>query len=248
MPLAPPRVGDDSTADLTGIIRARRRRVWAKRLTAIGIVVAVLALAAVAWFSPVLALSAVEVEDTELVTGSEVSDFVLTEHAGTPLPQLRPGTIESEVEKQFPRAEDASVHYAGPRSLRITITDRTPVVAVSSAGGFILYDAEAVDLGSVDTAPDGLTVLEADTPDEETVSAVIRFMSTLGEDLRGSLTTVKADSEQGLSGTIDTGDAQASVVFGDSEDASLKMRTALQLAAEGRTEIDVSVPSVPVTD
>ncbi|SIJ37466.1 Uncharacterised protein [Mycobacteroides abscessus subsp. abscessus] len=37
------------------------------------------------------------------------------------------------------------------------------------------------------------------------------------------------------------------MVFGDAENASQKMQTALQLAADGRTEIDVSVPSVPVT-
>ncbi|RAE99265.1 cell division protein FtsQ, partial [Burkholderia multivorans] len=110
-----------------------------------------------------------------------------------------------------------------------------------------LYDAEAVDLGTVDEAPKGLTVLESASPNEETIAAVVRFMSSLSPELRSQLSTVEAKGSEGLAGTIDTGETKASVVFGDAENASQKMQTALQLAADGRTEIDVSVPSVPVT-
>lgn len=248
VPLSPPRVGDESTADLTEVIRLRRREVWKRRLIAAGLVLLLVGVAAVAWFSPLLALETVTVKDSELVSGAEVSDFVLAEHQGTPLPQLRPGRIEADVEKQFPRAEDASVHYSGPRGIRIDITDRTPVIAIAEAGGFTLYDAEAVDLGTVEKAPKGLTVLETAAPNEETIAAVVRFMSALSPQLRGQLSTVAATGSEGLSGTIDTGKAKASVIFGDSANASLKMQTAIQLAADGRSEIDVSVPSVPVTD
>lgn len=247
MPLQPPRVGDESTADLTGIIRARRREVWTKRLTVIGIVAAVLVLAAVAWFSPLLALKSVSVEGSKLVDGGKVGDVVEAAHGGTPLPQLRLSRIEAEVLEKFPRAEAAAVHYSGPQSISIDITDRTPVIAIAEAGGFTLYDAEAVDLGTVDKAPKGLTVLESASPNEETIAAVVRFMSSLSPDLRSQLSTVEAKGSEGLAGTIDTGETKASVVFGDAENASQKMQTALQLAADGRTEIDVSVPSVPVT-
>ena len=53
-PLPPAQAGDNSTADLTGVIRARRRQTWRRRLIAIGIVAALIALVAVAiktdWF------------------------------------------------------------------------------------------------------------------------------------------------------------------------------------------------------
>ena len=85
-------------------------------------------------------------------------------------------------------------------------------------------------------------------PDKSTVSAVIRFLGHLRPELRGQLTTIEAKDANSLQAELDTGDDHATVVLGDSSNASLKVRTAAQLAAEGRTEIDVSVPSVPVTN
>ncbi|MGO0604631.1 cell division protein FtsQ/DivIB [Brevibacterium linens] len=250
VPLPPARSGDNSTADLTGVIRARRRQTWRRRLIAIGIVAALIALVAVAWFSPLLSLQKVQVSGSELIDTDTVSDFVLDGQGGRPLPQVRPGAVEDSVLEEFPKAEAASVHYAGPRALKIGITDRTPVIAIEGASGYRLYDSEAVDLGTVDTAPKKLTVLSSGghQPDRETVAAVIRFMGDLRPELRRQLVTIEAEDAMGLKGRLDTGKQKATVVFGDSTDSSLKVRTAAQLAAEGRTEIDVSVPSVPVTD
>ncbi|MGO3023979.1 MAG: cell division protein FtsQ/DivIB [Brevibacterium sp.] len=250
VPLPPARSGDNSTADLTGVIRARRRQTWRRRLIAIGIVAALIALVAVAWFSPLLTLKKVQVSGSELIDTDTVSDFVLDGQGGRPLPQVRPGAVEDSVLEEFPKAEAASVHYAGPRALKIGITDRTPVIAIEGASGYRLYDSEAVDLGTVDTAPKKLTVLSSGghQPDRETVAAVIRFMGDLRPELRRQLVTIEAEDAMGLKGRLDTGKQKATVVFGDSTDSSLKVRTAAQLAAEGRTEIDVSVPSVPVTD
>lgn len=250
VPLPEPRTDDNSTADLTGVIRARRRQVWRQRLLIIGAVAAVLVIAAVLWFSPLLALNKVDVKGSKLVDHDQVSASVLGAEGGTPLPRVRPGAVEKAVLKEFPRAKEVSVHYAGPRSLSITITDRDPVLAITATDGFDLFDEEAVDLGTVKKAPKGVTVLEESggAPDQKTVSAVIRFMAELRPPLRSDLASIHAKDEKNLAGVIDTGETKAKVAFGDSTSASLKMRTALQLAADGRTDIDVSVPSVPVTN
>ena len=205
---------------------------------------------AVSWLSPVLALKQVKVTGSELVDNSEVSEQVLDQWGGVPLPQVRPGQVEKAVLADFPKLQEASIHYSGPQSLTIELTDRTPVLAMETEDGFRLYDSDAVDLGTVDTAPDGLTLLSdsGTTPDTETVAAVIRFLAELRPELRQQLVTISAKSPDTLTGTIDTGEAKAEVVFGDDTSASLKMRTAAQLAADGRTEVDVSVPSVPVTN
>lgn len=249
-PLPPARSGDDSTADLTGVIRARRRQVWRKRLIAAGIVAALIAVVAVAWFSPLLSLQTVKVSGSDFVDDEAVSTFVLDTERGTPLPQVRPSEVEAAVLKKFPKVKEAAIHYGGPRSLKIKLTDRTPVLAIAGSSGFRLYDAEAVDLGVVDKAPKTLTVLEdsGHEVDQVTVSAVIRFLSNLRPELRRQLTTIEAKDEKSLQGKLDTGKHQATVVFGDAQNASLKVRTAAQLAAQGRTDIDVSVPSVPVTN
>lgn len=250
VPLPEARTDDTSTADLTGVIRSRRRRVWRRRLIGIGIVLAVIAVAGVAWFSPVLALVDVSVHGSRLVDREEVSKSVLDDQGGAPLPQVRTSAVEKRVLERFPKVKEAAVHYGGPRTLDIEITDRTPVLAIGGADGYHLFAAGAVDLGTVDTAPKGLTVLEnsgAD-PDPETAAAVIRFMADLRPELRQSLTTIEAKDANSLQGQMKAGEHKATVIFGDAADASLKMRIAGQLAADGRTQIDVSVPSVPVTN
>lgn len=250
VPLPEPRTGDNSTADLTGVIRARRKQVWRNRLLVLGALAAVLVMVAVLWFSPLLALDKVSVKGSDLVNHDQVSQSVLTAQGGTPLPRVRPGAVEKEVLKEFPRAKAVSVHYAGPRSLSVVITDREPVLAISTAQGFDLFDTEAVHLATVDEAPADVTVLDDSNgaPDKATVAAVIRFMAELRPELRSDLASIEAKDAKNIAAQIDTGEAKAKVIFGDSTSASLKMRTALQLAADGRTDIDVSVPSVPVTN
>ncbi|WP_220085853.1 hypothetical protein, partial [Burkholderia multivorans] len=95
MPLQPPRVGDESTADLTGIIRARRREVWAKRLTVLGSIAAVLALAAVAWFSPLLALMRDQIAAAERagVRAATLNSSNVTEWDDV-LDELRAGSLD----------------------------------------------------------------------------------------------------------------------------------------------------------
>jgi cell division protein FtsQ len=251
VPLPPARTGDDySTADLSGVIRARKWQQRRPRLIALGIVAALIAIVGVAWFSPLLALQKVSVTGGELVDHDKVSDFVLDTESGKPLPQVRPGKVEDAVLGKFPKAAEASVHYGGPRSLKIEITDRTPVLALEGPSGYRLYDAHAVDLGVVDEAPKTVTVLgdSGGQPDRKTVTAVIRFMGDLRPELRKQVTTIQAKDEMSIRGRLETGKHKATVVFGDESDPSLKVRTAIQLAKDGRTEIDVSVPSVPVTN
>lgn len=250
VPLPEPRTDDNSTADLTGVIRARRKQVWRRRLLLIGAVATILVIAGLLWFTPLLALDKVSVEGSELVDHEQVTESVLDAYGGTPLPRVRPGSVEEKVLGEFPRAKQASVHYSGPRSLSIEITDRRPVLAITTTDGFTLFDDEAVSLGTVDDVPKGVTVLEESggAPDQETVAAVIRFMAGLRPELRSDLASIQAKDENSLAGVVDKKETKANVVFGDSTSANLKMRTAMQLAADGRTEIDVSVPSVPVTN
>src|SRR5699024_6568094 len=116
-----------------------------------------------------------------------------------PLPRVRTGELEVSVLEQFPTAAEAAVHYAGPRTLKIEITDRTPVLAVEGASGYRLYDGQAVDLGVVDEAPKNLTVLGSDDePDRATVAAVVRFMGSLRPELREQLSTIEAEDKNSL--------------------------------------------------
>lgn len=249
-PLPGPETDKNSTADLSALISARRKQVRGKRLMILGAVALVLALVALAWFSPLLGLDKVSAKGSELIDDEKLAEFVMERHGGTPLPQIRPGALETEISEEFPKAKKVSIGYAGPRSLTVTITDRVPVLAVTKDEKFELFDAEAVNLGVVDEAPEGVTTLKQSQkpPDAETINAVVSFMSELSEQMRGHLTTISASGPDSLQGQVTAGDNKAEVIFGDGSAASLKIQTAVQLVEDGRTEIDVSVPSVPVTN
>src|SRR5699024_12767389 len=88
-PLPPPRTGDDSTADLTGVIRARRWQQWRPRLTGLGSVAVVITLTPVAWFSPVLAPEKGSQSGGELVDHDTASHCVLADDRAPPRPERR---------------------------------------------------------------------------------------------------------------------------------------------------------------
>ncbi|MCK1804140.1 hypothetical protein NLM24_39510 [Nocardia zapadnayensis] len=238
-----------STASLADRLAARRRariRTWA---IAAGAVLAVLGLAAAAWFSPLLALERVEVTGAELTDPAAVTEYVEGAHAGTPLPRIRLGALEEAIGAEFPKTDTVRVRWAGPRALAVELTDRQPVLAVPADGGFDRYDIAGHAIDSVDEAPDGLPVLEltegADVP--AAVGAAVAFIDAVPAAQRAHITSMRAGSDQDLRMLYDHEGTEVTVHFGSPEDTARKFEVALALMRTGATEIDVSVPEVPVT-
>ncbi|WP_101649695.1 FtsQ-type POTRA domain-containing protein [Brevibacterium ihuae] len=238
-----------STASLADRLAARRRariRTWA----IVGAVAAlVLGLAAAAWFTPVLELRAVEVTGAELTDPAEVEDAVLASHGGTPLPQIRLSRVEDELVSAFPKAASVEVGWAGPNALSVAVTDREPVLAVPADGGWDRYDVDGEVIDSVADEPKGLPVLaledDADVPGA--VSAVVAFLDAVPAEQRAGVTSMSAGSGRDLRMRYDHEGTEVTVLFGSPEDAARKFEVARALMATGATEIDVSVPEVPVT-
>lgn len=235
-----------STASLADRLAARRRariRTWA---IVAGAALAVIGLAAVAWFSPVLALECVEVTGTELTDPDAVAEYVTDAHAGTPLPQIRRGRLEEAIVAEFPKADTVTVSWAGPRALAVEVSDLQPVLTVPAGDAFERYDITGRIIDRVPEAPDGLPVLElaegADAP--AAVGAAVAFIDAVPAAQREHITSMRAGSDQDLRMLYDH---EVTVHFGSPEDTARKFEVALALMRTGATEIDVSVPEVPVT-
>src|SRR5699024_12696815 len=95
---------------------------------------ALLALAAAAWFSPVLAVTSVTVEGGDIVDTGAVRADAEEQVLGVPLPQVRRERLGGELEARYPAAQSIEVEYAGLRSPRVRVTDRTPVIAIVHDG------------------------------------------------------------------------------------------------------------------
>ncbi|WP_349828443.1 cell division protein FtsQ/DivIB [Brevibacterium litoralis] len=136
--------------------RRRRRRI---RLVLAGVLAGVLALAGVAWFSPLLAVDTVTVSGSERVDTQELETDLWVAHGGTPLPRVRPGAVESAVLAAHPQLAAAEVRWSGPRAIHVELTDRTPVLAVRTGEDWTTYDAAGVPLDAPAAAPEGMPVL-----------------------------------------------------------------------------------------
>lgn len=237
-----------STAvDLGAIRTARRRTVLLRWTIAVASVLVLAGIAAVAWFSPLLAIESVTAEGGGIVDAEAVRADVQESTVGTPLPQVRTGGLAEQLEAEHTAAADIEVSYAGPRSLHIVVTDRVPVVAVADGAQAVRYDADGA---AIDTVPaDAADVPTLTVASQADAAAAARDGARLLTDIGGRLPGEAKTLAVGATGTftlrLAMEDGDAEVVFGTAEDAERKARVASVLLDEGHDTIDVSVPDVP---
>ena len=210
--------------------------------------VALLALAAAAWFSPVLAVTSVTVEGGDIVDTGAVRADAEEQVLGVPLPQVRRERLGGELEAQYPAAQSIEVDYAGLRSLRVRVTDRTPVIAIVDDGTATRFDGGGVRIDEVPADGLELPVLQADEGVDAPAAA--RDGAALITALDGEITAPVEELRATRSGEFElrvrTEDGDARILLGSAEDGERKARIAAVLLDEGHQTIDVSVPDVPV--
>ena len=145
----------------------RRRGPWKSALFALA---AVAIIAAAVWGvlgSSLLVVRTVVV-NTGAVRGSQVVPRAEVLRAarvapGTPLARVSTATVARRVEG-ITQVLSAKVSRDWPDTLVITITARTPALAVPSGGGFALVDKFGVTVGQVARRPHGLVLLVSAPP------------------------------------------------------------------------------------
>ncbi|WP_144801495.1 FtsQ-type POTRA domain-containing protein [Curtobacterium sp. BH-2-1-1] len=224
--------------------RARHRR--AAWITAGVVVVVFGASLLVAVYSPLMALQTIEVKGTNRVDDAALRQ-ALSDQVGTPLARLDFDEVKRDI-ASFPLIESYVTEEVPPHTLVVTVTERTPVVAVQSGDAFDLVDPAGIVVQSSPSRPDGMPL--ADVARAKLGSPVFRTMTevvlALPSTVRAQVTDVAASTADDVTLTLQGG---STVVWGSPEDSSAKaaLLAALVKDHEARSpgsvvEYDVSAP------
>lgn len=206
-----------------------------------GVVVALLAAIAVAWFSPLLSVRSIAVDGLGAVTREEVLD-VLAVAEGTPLLQVDTADAAQRV-ATLPRAASVRVQREYPSSVRVTVTEREAVLYFEAPDGTHSVDVEGVDF-AVEPPPlltPRLVTATPGTGDPATVAAV-RVLEALPPEVRVQVETVEARSETDISLVLVDGRV---VVWGSVERSERKAAVILPLLTQPGNQFDVASPDLP---
>jgi cell division protein FtsQ len=251
------RAGDDETAGAdektVRIVRKRfARRQWARRWLAWRrVVLAVLlvgSLAVAAWlvfFSPVLAVSGVQVEGTQVLSPAAVRRAADVP-TGTPLATVDLDAIGARVEGLV-AVKRVDVSRSWPDKVRVAVTERQAVAVVEpeQEGGRLRgTDAEGYVFRSFATRPKGLPVIRMD---EQTGADALAEAATVAGSLPAGLA---AKVEYVEVHTVDTISLELrsgrTVRWGSADASAEKAKVLAVLLRQKAAFYDVSVPGQPV--
>ncbi|HLV56638.1 MAG TPA: FtsQ-type POTRA domain-containing protein [Actinotalea caeni] len=242
------RVSDGLTERLEERRRARRRL----RLRAVAMVVAgVLVLAGVGWVALASSLLALRLDDVEVVGTDDIARSedvlaVVAPHEGEPLLRLDAPRLRDELEAVAGVGE-ATVRRVLPHGLEITVVPRVPVATVAAEDGYVLLDAEGVELAVTQEPHEGVPVVDVPVGSDttaEALEAVLTAMAALGESLLQRVVSVSAPTAYEVELVLDSG---ARVVWGSAEDSELKAAVLERLLQVPAEVYDVSAPLNPIT-
>jgi len=225
----------------TGTGPAHRRFV-VRRLGAVGVLVAVLGLAYLLWFTSVFGVRSVTVTGLDGLGEDEVRTAAAIDD-GTPMVRLDTDEVASRV-AALSRVAAVDVARSWPNTVEVAVTERVPVAVVAAADGAHLVDETGLDFAVVPTPPTGLPELRVhrvDPADAETGSAMA-VLATLPEQLRTQVTVLRANSPSDIELTLADG---RTVEWGGAADAARKAAVIIALLTRPGTTYDVSTPDFP---
>jgi cell division protein FtsQ len=222
--------------------RARHRRLaW---ITALGVVTLLFATVAIAVYSPLLALTKIEITGTSSVDPAEVLDAV-DGQLGTPLALVDSDRLTREL-AAFTLIQSYVTETVPPHTLVIHITERTPIGSIATAAGFTVVDPAGVTITTSSTRPEGMPTIElagADV-DSDVFDSVVEVLLALPDSVGPNVDRVMAATKDDV--TLVLSGAGQQVVWGSAEDSDLKARVLAALMAtqdpNARIEYDVSAP------
>ncbi|NDV08258.1 FtsQ-type POTRA domain-containing protein [Rhodococcus sp. IEGM 248] len=204
-------------------------------------VVVVVALGLVAWFTPLLSVRETDVAGATSISEEQIRQ-VLAVPQGQPLLRVDTEGAAQRV-AAIPKVATARVQRVYPSTIRVTVTERVPVVFVDSPGGTHLLDAEAVDY-EIAPPPPGVPRLVTETPGwgDPSTEAAIEVLESMPPQLRGQVGQVAAKSISDISVTLLDG---RTVVWGGTEKSERKAAVTLPLLTQPGQTYDVSSPDLP---
>ncbi|WP_159103266.1 cell division protein FtsQ/DivIB [Tsukamurella sp. 1534] len=228
---------------------ATRRRVpGLRRLLLIVLAVSVVvALGAVAYFSPLLAARDVSVSGAANAPADKVTE-VVEPLKGRPLLQITPGErgrYASAVTAVSPWIDSATVTVKYPSTLVVSVTERE-AVAFADRDGVTLIDAKGVPFIKVKEPPILTPKLTTDDPtaDDPNTRAAIAVLKSLPQDVRGQVVEIGADSPANVRFVLRD---KRVVYWGDDSKAEAKAAALRMVMTRPGREFTVINPDIPTT-
>ncbi|OBA85227.1 cell division protein FtsQ [Mycobacteriaceae bacterium 1482268.1] len=227
---------DDSKTVARGKVRGLKMMVWTVLL-----VVLVVGLGLLLYFTPIMAAREVVITGVGAVTQEEIIAAAAVKQ-GTPLLQVNTDDIAERV-ATIRRIASARVQREYPSTLRITVVERVPVVVKDYPDGPHLFDRDGVDFATA-PPPANLPYLEADNPgpSDPPTKAALEVMTALPPEVAGQVARVSAPSVAGVTLTLADG---REVVWGTTDRTEEKAQKLAALLTQPGHTYDVSSPDLP---
>ena len=224
--------------------RARRRRTRRRIVRGVLAVVLAALVGAAVWlvyFSQVLDTRGVVVSGTRDVTPEQV-----VAAAGVPLGRpLARQNLDAVARRTtaLPQVSAAKVTREWPHTVRVTVTEREPLLAVAQPGGFLVADKTGVVFTTKPVLPRGVVQVAADPANRPLLVELGSVVLALPADVRGRVTSIEAATPDSIHLRTTSG---ITIIWGDSSQPALKAQVAVALLDAGaKTSIDVSAPHAP---
>lgn len=212
------------------------------------LVVVVVGLGLIAYFTPLMSVRSTDVVANRAVATDEI---VGAAHVadGTPLLQVDTQAVAQRI-AAIPSIESVRVQRSYPSSLTITVVERQPVAKVTVGQKVHVLDRTGVGYLTFDTTtgvpPEMNRLPEFATPDpgpgDPTTVATLTAVSALPETISSKLVKVTASSPVDIEFTLK---GNKTVVWGDSERGAEKARTLTALLTRPASMYNVSSPEFP---
>lgn len=229
--------------------RSERRRRWLRIALAVLLVVLAGTLAWLVWFSSVLTVRDVEVSGRATLKESQVLRAAQVPQ-GRPLARVDVGAIEARL-SALNRIDTVEVSRSWPRTISISIKERTPVLWTRINGQVRGVDRNGIAYRSYASPPDDLIEATIESTDPrgrlQTSAAVAAVVVDIGEQdaaLRREIESVTAGSKDSIELKLSKG---RTVVWGSRHDAQRKLQVLEPLLRLEASRYDVSAPDQPTT-
>lgn len=230
----------DATARLESRRRDdRRRRRWHWALAGL----AGLAAVGLVWlvaFSHVLAVTEVVVRGSKVTTRAETLAAAQIAD-GTPLVYVDVAGAADRV-AGLPAVAEVWVRRDWPNRVEVSLTERTPRLAIPSGTGYLIADASGVVFDTAMALPHGLIQVEADPDARQLLVDAGTAYSSLSSGAAAKVSRIIADGKDSISLRMRDG---SRVFWGSAEQSPLKAQVLDALMARGSGSFDVSAPSHP---
>lgn len=237
-------------AEDTDLLAWRRRRTRRRILLRAGVpLLALVLIAAGIWvvgFSSALVIRSVEVTGNDELTEDQVLQ-VAAVPMGAALARVDGQAIEERI-RTLKQVESAEVHRQWPSTLAVTVSERTPLYAVPTAGGgAVLVDRHGVGYLQVpENKPkqNGKTLprAEVDVGSERLLQAVATVVSSLPPKLQQKVNHIQATDADAIELKLKNGDT---VFWGSADQSELKSEVIVALLEQPGSRYDVSAPGQP---